>query len=130
MLAGRLFTFSLHPFTHYEYGTAFEHFIFLDFFRLNSYYEKNFQVFYLRDKDNNEIDMIIQKPKGEEVLVEIKSSDQSRREHGRTLEKFMKLWDRPCMAQVWSNDPKNRKIGSVRHYHWKTALKRIFHDTK
>lgn len=112
----------------YEYGAAFEHFIFLEFFRLNSYYEKNFQISYLRDKDNNEVDMIIQKPTGEEILVEIKSSSRSHREHGKILEKFLALWDRPCTAQVWSNDLKNRKIGSVRYYHWKTALKRIFHD--
>ena len=114
----------------YEYGTAFEHFVFLEFFRLNSYYEKNFQASYLRDKDNNEIDLIIQKPTGEEILVEIKSSDRTQKEHGKVLEKFIKLWDRPCTAQVWSNDPKNRKIGSVKHYHWKTALKQIFHNAK
>lgn len=110
----------------YEYGTAFEHFIVLELFRLNSYYEKNFYISYLKDKDGNEIDIIIQKPTGEEILVEIKSSDRSQREHGRVLEKFLTLWDRPCTAQVWSNDPKNRKIGPVRHYHWKTALRRIF----
>ena len=114
----------------YEYGVAFEHFIFLEVFRLNSYYEKNFQISYLRDKDNNEIDMIIQKPTGEEILIEIKSSDRSHREQGKALEKFLSLWDRPCTAQVWSNDPKNRKIGPVRYYHWKTALRRIFQDTK
>ena len=92
--------------------------------------KKNFQIFYLRDKDSNEIDMIIQKPTGEEILVEIKSSNRSHREHGKFLKKFLALWDRPCTAQMWSNDSKNRKIGAVRHYHWKTALKRIFQDTK
>ena len=112
----------------YEYGLAFEHFIVLELFRLNSYYEKNFRISYLKDKNGNEIDIIIQKPSGEEILIEIKSSDRSLREHGKTLEKFLELWDRPCEAQVWSNDPKNRKIGPVKHYHWKTALKRIFKE--
>lgn len=112
----------------YEYGAVFEHFVLLEFFRLNSYYEKNFQISYLRDKNNNEVDMIIQKPTGEEILVEIKSSDRSHREYQKTLEKFLIAWDRPCTAQVWSNDPKNRKIGPVKHYHWKTALKQIFQN--
>ena len=110
----------------YEYGSAFEHFIILELFRLNNYYEKNFRISYLKDKNGNEIDIVIQKPSGKEILVEIKSSDRSLKEQGKTLEKFLELWDRPCEAQVWSNDPKNRKIGSVKHYHWRTALKQIF----
>lgn len=114
----------------YEYGSSFEHFIVLELFRLNSYYEKNFRISYLQDKNGNEIDIVIQKPTGKEILVEIKSSDRSQKEHGKILEKFLELWDRPCEAQVWSNDPKNRRIGPVKHYHWKTALKRIFQDRK
>ena len=110
----------------YEYGSAFEHFIILELFRLNSYYEKNFKISYLKDKDGNEIDLIIQKPTGEEILVEIKSSDRSYKEQGKILEKFLELWDCPCTAQIWSSDPKNRKVGSVHHYHWRTALKKIF----
>ena len=110
----------------YEYGSAFEHFIILELFRLNSYYEKNFKISYLKDKDGNEIDLIIQKPTGEEILVEIKSSDRSHKEQGKILEKFLEFWDCPCTAQIWSNDLKNRKVGSVHHYHWRTALKKIF----
>ena len=110
----------------YEYGKAFEHFIITELFCLNAYYETKFSFSYLRDKNGNEIDLIIQKPSGEEVLVEIKSSSHTKKEDGRVLEKFYKIWDRPCTTQVWSNDPKNRKVGSVFHYHWKTALKKIF----
>ena len=66
----------------------------------------------------------------EETLVEIKSFDRSHEGQGKTMEKFLGLWDRPCTAQVWSNDPKNRKVGPVKHYHWKTALKQIFRNPK
>ena len=111
----------------YEYGAAFEHFIILELFRLNSYYEKKLDISYFRDKEGHEIDIIIQKPTGEEILVEIKSTHRTQKDHGKILEKFLKLWDRPCTAQIWSNDPKNRKVGPVSHYHWKTALKKIFH---
>ena len=114
----------------YEYGSAFEHFIVLELLRLNSYYEKNFRISYLKDKNGNEIDIIIQKPKGKEILVEIKSSDRSQKEQGKVLEKFLKIWDRPCEAQIWSNDPKNRRIDPIKHYHWKTALKRIFKEER
>ena len=110
---------------NYEYGYIFEHFIILEFIRLNHYYETQYEISYLRDKEGNEIDLVIQKPTGEEVLVEIKSTDQTIPEYGKTLEKFLLLWDRPCKAEIWSNDRKNRKVGKVHHYHWKTALQKI-----
>ncbi|MDE0119985.1 MAG: ATP-binding protein [Bdellovibrionales bacterium] len=110
----------------FEYGSSFEHFIILELFRLNAYREKLLSISYLRDKNSNEIDLVIQTPKGEEILVEIKFSNRTTKEQGKTLEKFKKDWDRPCTTQLWSNDPKNRKIGEVRHYHWKTALRKLF----
>ncbi len=110
---------------NYEYGQAFEHFIILELIRLNSYYEKNLKFSYLRDSNGQEIDLIIQKPTGEEVLVEIKSSDSTNKEQGKILKKFLTIWDRPCTAQVWSNDTKNRKVDGISHYYWKTALKKI-----
>ena len=109
----------------YEYGVAFESFLILEAVRLNSYYEKHFVFSYLRDQSGNEIDLIVQKPSGEEVLVEIKSAERTYREDGKTLEKFLKLWDRPCSAEIWSRDKRNRKVGPVRHFHWKTALQKL-----
>ena len=110
----------------YEYGLAFEHFIILELIRLNDYYETRFKFYYLRDKDGNEIDIIIQKPTGAELLVEIKSAEITDKSHGKTLEKFSLIWDRPCSLQVWSQDTKNRKLGKVHHYHWMTAFKKLF----
>ena len=110
----------------YEYGLAFEHFVILELFRLNAYYTARFNFSYLRDKNGREVDIIIQKPSGEEILIEIKSTTRTQKEDGKVLEKFLEIWDRPCQAQVWSNDPKNRKINSIVHYHWKTALTKIF----
>ncbi|MCZ0931590.1 MAG: AAA family ATPase [Oligoflexia bacterium] len=110
----------------YEYGQVFEHFIILELIRLKAYYEANFKFYYLRDKDGNEIDVIIQTPAGEEILVEIKSALVTNKSHGKVLEKFLPFWDRPCSLQIWSQDEKNRKIGTVQHYHWKTALKKLF----
>ena len=110
----------------FEYGSAFEHFIILELFRLNSYYEKQMSFYYLRDKNGNEIDLIIQMPDGKEILVEIKSSQETNREQAKLLEKFKKNWDCPCDVQLWSNDLKNRKAGEVCYYHWQTALKKLF----
>ena len=70
--------------------------------------------------------LIVQKPTGEEILVEVKSTECTQREHGNKLEKFLTRWDCPCSAQIWSNDPKNRKVGNVHHYHWEKALQNVF----
>lgn len=115
------------PKSGYEYGRIFEHFILLELFRLNSCLEAGFRFSYLRDKDGNEVDLIIQKPGGSEILVEIKSGTRALQEHSKTLHKFMKTWDRPCAGQLWSNDPKNRRVKGISFLHWKTALKRLFH---
>ena len=112
--------------SNYEYGLAFEHFIILELIRLNHYHETRFKFSYLKDKEGTEVDIIIQKPTGEEILVEIKSTENTKPEQGKGLQKFSKVWDRPCLLQIWSQDTKNRKSGGIQNYHWKSALKKLF----
>ena len=53
---------------------------------------------YLKDKEGHEIDLIIQKPMREE-------------DQGKKLEKFLKIWDRPCASATLvegSQESKNR----------------------
>ena len=56
------------------YGDLFEQFIILECIRLNDYFEKHYSFSYLRTKDDVEIDLIIERPGKNPVLVEIKSS--------------------------------------------------------
>ena len=109
----------------YEYGTAFERFLILEAIRLNNYYERDMTFSYLRDHNGNEIDLIVQKPSGEEILIEIKSTDRASKNEGKVLEKFALQWDRPFTAQVWSQDKRERKTGSVHFYHWKSGLQKL-----
>ena len=110
----------------FSYGNLFEHFIILELIRLNDYYRTRFQFSYLQDKNGAEVDVIVQKPTGKEVLVEIKSSLESRNEQAQALRRFVKCWDRPCEAQLWSQDPMNRKKDGVHFYHWQHALRKLF----
>lgn len=73
----------------YAYGKAFEHFILLEIHRLNIYLEQDLRCSYLRTKDDAEIDLIVEKPEGGVVLVEIKSTDQVDDRDTRTLERFL-----------------------------------------
>jgi predicted AAA+ superfamily ATPase len=57
-----------------DYGNAFEAWFIFECFARNQYLKKEFKFSYLRTKDDVEVDLIIQKPSGEECLVEIKSA--------------------------------------------------------
>ena len=60
----------------YEFGDLFEHFVILEFMRLSAYMEKRHRFAFLRTKDDAEIDLIIEPPRGRPYCIEIKSSDR------------------------------------------------------
>lgn len=106
------------------FGDTFEQFIILEIHRLCSYMNKRAEFYYLRTKDDAEIDLIIEFPGQAPVLVEIKSSRTITREHLTTLNKFAA--DIPnsgvfCLSQ----DAISKKIGAVDALHWKQGIKQI-----
>jgi len=59
-----------------EFGRLFEQMVICECFRLNDYFEKDFQFYFLRSKDGAEIDLIVKKPRNKKILIEIKSSNK------------------------------------------------------
>ena len=57
-----------------DYGKAFESFIILEIHKLNVYHKKDFQMSYIRTKDDLEIDLVIVTPTKKIYLIEIKST--------------------------------------------------------
>lgn len=57
-----------------DYGTAFEHFVINECFRLNDYLQRDFEFTFYRTEHGAEIDLVIEKPDGKCLAVEIKSS--------------------------------------------------------
>jgi hypothetical protein len=57
----------------YEYGNYFETFFINEVIRINSYLKKDWQLSFLRTKNNVEVDLIIQTPLGQIIGIEIKS---------------------------------------------------------
>jgi len=68
-----------------EYGNAFESWFIAECFARNQYLKKDYKFSYLRTKDDVEVDLIIQKPDGEEFLIEIKSATQITEKHLKNL---------------------------------------------
>ena len=111
----------------FAFGKAFEHFVILECFKLNHYFGKAYKFSYFRTKNGLELDLVIQRPGKKDLLVEIKSTDELRKDHISTIKKLSKGWGAPHTTQLWSLDPSAQKIQSVTCLYWKTALARLFH---
>lgn len=110
----------------YAFGNAFEHWVILECFRLNEYYQLDYRFSYLQTKDGGEVDLIIQRPGKAELLVEIKSTVKVTGEHTAKLNRFQKSWGISCEAEVWSLDNVQKKDDGVLCIDWQTALKKHF----
>ena len=118
-------TLSIKPRTFY-FGRAFEQFVILECFKLNHYFGKRFKFSYLKTKNGLEVDLIIQRRGKKELIVEIKSTDEIKKDHLKTLKHFSSTWDLPHTSQVWSLDPQAQKIQGITCLHWKDALQKLF----
>ena len=109
----------------YGYGRAFEQFLVLEIYRLNSYFRKRYKLSYLRTKDNAEIDLVVERPGEGHVLLEIKSTQNASAQHGKYLRTFTRELPK---SEGWivSLDEHNRMEGELRFLHWQSALALIF----
>ena len=110
----------------YSYGKAFEHRVLLECFYLNEYLRKDFSFYYLMTKDQNEIDLIVERPGKIDVLLEIKSSQKIQKRHISKLSRFKKSWPHPCKTQIWSQEKTSKIIEKVECLFWKDALCSLF----
>ncbi len=110
----------------FEYGNAFEHFVILEFIRLNSYTEMDYKLSYLRTKDDKEIDLILERPGGPDILIEIKSYSSVETSDAKDLSIFVDAWDRPAEAMILSQDNRLLNILGVTCLPWREALRQIF----
>ena len=110
----------------FAYGKAFEHFIILECHRLNEYFAKDYRFFYLKDKGGMEIDLIIDRGRKSDILIEIKSSTKITDGDIKTLKKISRSWGKPFDAQLWSCDKLEKSIEGISCLYWKNALKKTF----
>ncbi len=110
----------------FEYGDLFETFLINEFFKMAEALEKKWRFSYLRTKDDIEIDLIIEKPRGKPVVIKIKSW----KKHPPTekLSSFYRIASefRGSDKFVLSNASESRSVNGVEHLHWQTGLQRIF----
>ena len=109
----------------YEYGELFETFVINEFFKLNEAREKRLAFSYFRTKDNVEIDLVVEPPRGKPKLVEIKSSKKlPTSKELRNMKSVGESLNTPFLYWL-SNSPTEAEIEGVRCLNWQTGLKEI-----
>ena len=108
------------------YGDTFEHFIVLEFFKLNSYLETDFKLSYFATSNQSEIDLILSRGR-ERIFVEIKSNLHIDEVEVNKLAKYAK--EEKAQAYYFSQDPIARVIKNVRCLPWHQGLREIFEIT-
>ena len=110
----------------FAFGQAFEHFIFLECVKLNHYLRKKYKFYYCKTKSGLELDLLVKRAGKKDILIEIKSTDQIREDHIKSVSHFSSFWKTPHTTQVWSLDEDSQRINKVQCFHWKTALAKLF----
>ncbi len=114
----------------YMYGDGFEHVVILEFTKLISYNRLDWKMYYLKTKDDVEIDLIIDRPGLSTLLIEIKSTDRTGEEHVKSLESLgpdiKKQSGTKIDKYLFSQDRLERKIKTTNAIYWIDGLKKIF----
>lgn len=108
------------------WGDAFEHLVILEIVKNISYARKDWDLSYIRTKEDVEIDLIITRPGEPKLLIEIKSKELVKEEDAKALETLGKDLDAKAEKWILSNDSLEQKFGSTRALHWKKGLKILF----
>ena len=101
----------------YAYGIAFEGFIVAEIHKLVSYRDKDEKLSYLLTKDGAEVDLVIEKPDGQILFLEIKSTNMIHHEDLTNLIALAKS-DSKIKLYALSNERNRKMIGDVKCMHW------------
>ena len=114
----------------YDYGKLFKSFIIMEIYKLNQYYETDYQLYYLRTKESQEIDLIIEKPGGQTILIEIKSKAAHDLQDVKHLNRLLPAFDQAqAQAQglvLCTNDEPVKLHDRISAVPWKQGIKDLF----
>ena len=121
----RTITINLEPQT-YAWGDAFEHWVILEFKKNISYCRFDWELSYIKTKEDVEIDLIVERPGDRKLLIEIKSKNKVLESDAKSLETLGKDLDANAERWLLSNDSLEQNFGGTRAIHWRKALEELF----
>ena len=127
-MGGRL-TQTLLPSTS-EYGILFEQFVINECKYLNDNLELDFKFYYLKTTEQQEIDLIIEKPNGEILLIEIKSALHVTEDHLHSLRTIGSAFEQ-CDRMVLCRESRTRTTkDGIKILPWDLGIRKIFNIKK
>jgi uncharacterized protein len=102
---------------HYLFGMLFEHFLIHEIMRRAEYKGRDYSYSFLRINDQEEVDLIIDRPGRAELLIEIKSTSRITKDHAEVLNGLADDFPHGELY-VLSNDPTPKSYGRVQCVHW------------
>ena len=108
----------------FEYGMLFESFVINEIYRLLSYKNKKFNLYFIRTKDGAEVDLVLERPGMPVALIEIKSTKNINEKNLSSLKAFLPDF-KNGLALCLSNDTRKKKYGKILACHWEQGLKEL-----
>jgi uncharacterized protein len=108
------------------WGEAFEHFVILEIQKNISYQRLDWTLSYVRTKDDQEIDLIIERPGKKTAMIEIKSKSCVLESDAKTLENLGYDIDSKADKYIFSLDPLARNFGKTMALHWVQGVEVLF----
>jgi uncharacterized protein len=108
-----------------HFGEVFEHFIILQCKQLASLYHRDYRFSYLKTKDDAEIDLVVERPGLPLLFIEIKSSEQVRSDHLKTLKKMADDFG-CCEAICLSCDTYPKELDHIKVFPWEQGIQLYF----
>ncbi len=108
------------------FGNAFEHWVVLEIVKNISYKRLDWNLSYARTKDDVEIDLIITRPGGLPLMIEIKSSDRVTKNDAKSLLTLGEDINSDAEKWILSRDPLEQNFAKVRALYWLDGMKELF----
>jgi uncharacterized protein len=107
------------------YGDLFEQFIVCEIKKFINYYKDEYRITYICTKEGQEIDVIVQRPGQETLLIEIKSSNDVQPEQ---LKALANLKDEipNNIAICFSRDKNKKAYGAITVWPWRDGIIHFF----
>lgn len=109
----------------FDYGKLFESFFICEVYKLNSYYETDFKLSYIKTKEGQEIDLIIETP-SEIFLIEVKSSKSIELEDIRPLKSLIGSFKNASGFVACQTTEAIQLTENIKSMHWKDVIYTIF----
>lgn len=110
--------------SNYQYGNLFEHFVINQIRNTALYLDKDYSYSFLKTAEDEEIDLIVERPGKPYAFVEIKSTEKIKKEHTETILKLGSLF-KDAELFLLSRDVQKKQFGNLKCMHWQEGISEI-----